>query len=432
MPTRRTLRRAALAAGALTVLIATSLASPLVDRVDINDLIARLATDIRDNYVFPDKGAQAADMLEANAKAGDYDNLDEQALAQRLTADLRTLTRDLHFGVRLEPPEPPALVESRPPAPARETAIRRVDRLEGNIGYIDLRGFGPRAAVESRIHATMHLLEGADAIILDLRKNGGGEPETVQLLCSYLFPKDKPVHLNSLYFRPTDETTEYWTQPGSVQGPGFADTPVWVLTSRFTFSAAEECTYNLKARKRATIVGETTGGGAHPVDAFRVGNFVAMIPVGRAIHPVTGTNWEGTGVEPDVKAPADQALDVAIDLAMENLAASEDPDVADEARWALLTRRAQSRPFDIDPARLAAIAGDYGERHITQREGTLWYARAAVTAEPRRLVPVAEETFVIDGTPGFRLENHRAPDGSIKGLRGVYQQGHSDYSPRQN
>lgn len=433
MPTRPSLTRLALAASALGLLIATSLASPFVDRVDIGDLIAELAADIRANYVFPDKADQAADMLETNAKAGRYEGLPEIELAQRLTTDLQTLTRDRHFAVRLAPPEAPqALQQSPTPERRRNTPIRSVQRLEGNIGYIDFRGFEQRATIEPQIHAMMHLLEGADALIVDLRKNGGGDPETVQLLCSYLFPKNAPTHLNSLYFRPADQTTEFWTQPESVQGPGFAQTPVWVLTSRYTFSGAEEFSYNLQTRQRATIVGETTGGGAHPVDGYRVGNLVAMIPVGRAINPVTGKNWEGTGVEPDVKCPSDKALDVAIELAMETLAKSTDSAVAADVRWALLARRADSNPWPVSSDALATIAGDYGERVLNIREGKLWYARPAVSPDQRLLVPVDEDTFMIQGTPGFRLEVDRASDGSIEGLRGVYQQGHTDYSPRQD
>lgn len=433
MTTRRTLSRLALATSALAVLIATSLASPLIDRLDVDALIAELAADIRANYVFPDKADQAADMLETNAKAGRYEGLPEIELAQRLTTDLQTLTRDRHFAVRLAPPEAPqALQQSPTPERRRNTPIRSVQRLEGNIGYIDFRGFEQRATIEPQLHAMMHLLEGADALIVDLRKNGGGDPETVQLLCSYLFPKNAPTHLNSLYFRPADQTTEFWTQPESVQGPGFAQTPVWVLTSRYTFSGAEEFSYNLQTRQRATIVGETTGGGAHPVDGYRVGNLVAMIPVGRAINPVTGKNWEGTGVEPDVKCPSDKALDVAIELAMETLAKSDDPAIASEIQWALLARRAESSPWPIDTGLLAAVAGNYNERIITLRDGSLWYARTGVSAGEKRLVPVADDTFMLEGTPGFRLELDRAADGSIEGLRGVYLQGHTDYSPRQD
>jgi C-terminal processing protease CtpA/Prc len=132
----------------------------------------------------------------------------------------------------------------------------------------------------------------------------------VAYVCSYLFD-DEPVHLNDLYFRPSNETRQYWTSP-SLPGKRYLNRPVYVLTSKNTFSGAEEFSYNLKNLKRATIVGETTGGGAHPGGTERLGDyFTAFIPSGRAINPITKTNWEGTGVEPDIKVAADDALKTA-------------------------------------------------------------------------------------------------------------------------
>jgi C-terminal processing protease CtpA/Prc len=142
----------------------------------------------------------------------------------------------------------------------------------------------------------------------------------VQLLCSYLFGGE-PVHLNDLYFRPRDETHQFWTIP-YLPGKRYLDKEVYVLTSNRTFSAAEEFTYNLKNLKRATIVGETTGGGANPGGSERVGeHFELFVPSGRAINPVSKTNWEGTGVEPDVKSSADDALSTAHALALEKIVA---------------------------------------------------------------------------------------------------------------
>jgi hypothetical protein len=159
----------------------------------------------------------------------------------------------------------------------------------------------------------MHLLENTDAVIIDLRRNGGGDPHTVQLLCSYFF--DKPTHLNSLYWRDGDRTEEFWTL-ADLPGQRMADVPLFVLTSNYTFSGAEEFTYNMQTRKRATIVGETTGGGANPGGMVPVGErFGIFIPTGRAINPVTKTNWEGTGITPDVAVGAADALDTAITLA---------------------------------------------------------------------------------------------------------------------
>ncbi|MBL8220228.1 MAG: S41 family peptidase, partial [Bryobacterales bacterium] len=169
--------------------------------------------------------------------------------------------------------------------------------------------FFPAALGAETAVAAMNLLANCDALIVDVRRNGGGDPAMVALLSSYLF--DDVTHLNDLYFRPADSTRQWWTLP-FVPGKKLAGKPVYVLTSNRTFSAAEEFTYNLKNLKRATIVGETTGGGAHPGGMSRVStHFRAFIPTGRAINPVSKTNWEGTGVSPDVAVNQEAALKTA-------------------------------------------------------------------------------------------------------------------------
>jgi C-terminal processing protease CtpA/Prc len=187
--------------------------------------------------------------------------------------------------------------------------------MPGNIGYVDLRGFSdPKGGAET-VQAAMTFLANTDALIFDLRQNGGGDPEMVALISSYLFG-DKPVHLNSLYWRKGDRTEDFYTKP-NLANKKFADKDIYVLTSSRTFSGAEEFSYNLKNLKRATIVGETTGGGANPGGMFRLNeHFGVFIPTGRAVSPITKTNWEGTGVEPDIKAPKEQALKIAYLMAL--------------------------------------------------------------------------------------------------------------------
>lgn len=408
-------------------------ASGVLAGASVEAVVRDLAQGVRDNYVFPVKGEEAAAMLEANLETGEYETLEGAALAQRLTADLQNLTHDRHFALRPAPQRAEQEPEDGPPpANTGPLGFRKVERLDGNIGYIDLTGFAHRDRAEPFVHAAMRLLQGSDALIFDLRRNGGGDPATVQALCSYLFDPAQPVHLNSLYNRPSDTTTEYWTEPEILESDAMPDTPVWVLTSNFTFSGAEEFTYNLKTRDRATIVGERTGGGAHPVDGFLLegGDLLAMIPVGRAINPVTGDNWEGTGVEPDFDVPADDALDLALTQAFEVLADSDDPAVAEQAEWGLIARRAESGGVALDDSAMHEIAGDYGQRQLEVRENELWYSRSNAAAGWRRLVCVGEDLFVIEGIPGFRLEIDRDSTGGIEGLRGHYRQGHEDFSER--
>jgi len=169
--------------------------------------------------------------------------------------------------------------------------------------------------VRDTVRAVMDAVADARALILDLRHNGGGRPELVALICSYLF-EDDPVHLNSIYWRDRDTTETLVTDP-HVEGRKFGATkPAFVLTSKSTFSAAEEFAYDLQSRKRARIVGETTGGGAHPGGGHPLPHgMLVFVSTGRAINPVTGTDWGGVGVVPDVPVPADQALEAALELA---------------------------------------------------------------------------------------------------------------------
>jgi C-terminal processing protease CtpA/Prc len=213
---------------------------------------------------------------------------------------------------------------------------RKVERLGGNVGYLALDGFAGAEAAAEPAAAAMNFLANTDALLIDLRRNGGGDPSGVALLCSYFFD-EKPVHLNSLYWRKGDRTEEFWTRK-ELAGKRYLNKDVYVLTSARTFSGAEEFAYNLQTQKRATVVGETTGGGAHPGEGRPIGDHFGMfVPTGRAINPITKTNWEGTGVKPDVAVPADEALAKAHELAVKKILA----DTKDEE-----ARRQIQRDFD--------------------------------------------------------------------------------------
>jgi hypothetical protein len=282
--------------------------------------IQGLAKALRQRYVFPDVGERFASALLKKLAAGGYRATTATALADAINADLQAVRKDLHLRVRFDPSFRPRDPDAQPTAEERARyrkavtwqsfGVEKVERLAGNIGYIDLRNFHPIDLTAPSLSGAMSVVAGTDALILDLRQNGGGHPETVAFLCSYFFSDDDAVHINDIYDRPKNETHQYWT--GTVPGARYLGKPVYVLTSARTFSAAEEFSYDLQSLKRATLVGETTGGGAHPGDVLSVGGgFVAFVPSGRAINPITKTNWEGVGVKPDIAAPAAQALQVA-------------------------------------------------------------------------------------------------------------------------
>lgn len=265
----------------------------------IDTLIALLSAD----YIFPEVAEQVADVLRGH----DYDHLvDDTEFASAVTADLQSVNGDKHLRLLHEPP--------RPQARSRRHGFDKVEVLDGNIGYLentllrDPQEFGDIAA------AAMTLIADTDALIIDLRRNRGGEPGMVALICAYLL--DEFTHLNNLYLRRHDLTVQYWT-PHYVPGRRFGGhKPIWVLTSSVTFSAGEELAYDLQQLRRATIIGEPTRGGAHP-NAWHpiTDDLVATIPYARAINPVTDTNWESTGVVPDIPMPAQDALVHAHELA---------------------------------------------------------------------------------------------------------------------
>jgi C-terminal processing protease CtpA/Prc len=202
-------------------------------------------------------------------------------------------------------------------------AFDKVEILPNNIGYIKFDGFMDASFCGPTVNAAMTFVAHTDALIFDIRDNGGGQPDMVTLIASYLF--DHRTHLIDIYNRKEDSTTQNWTLSW-LPGPRMPTQPVYVLTSAHTFSGAEEFAFDLKTQKRATIIGETTGGGAHPVSGHPVADyFMIGVPFAKSLDPVTKTNWEGTGVEPDVKVPADQALATAEKLANEKIAAALQP-----------------------------------------------------------------------------------------------------------
>jgi hypothetical protein len=342
------------------------------EQLPSREIVAKALALLRENYVFPELAGQVAAAVETRLAAGEYDNLDEITLTDLLTGHLQAASGDKHLAVRLGGGPPPGRGPGPGGGPGRPAGgpgegrrrgdrqrdepadrearrlkmrqmgrldnfgIRRVERLDGNIGYLDLRRIPmPENAVPA-IAAAMELVCGTYALIIDLRDNGGGSPGGVMFWCSYLVPEE-PVHLNDIFRADTGETRQFWSLP-YVPGTRYLDRPVYVLISSRTFSGGEDLCYTLQALGRAELIGETTGGGAHPTRGFPISAAVHIaVPFARSVNPVTGTNWQGTGVVPDTAVPADQAYDAAYAKALTHVAGLGDvpPPVADEARDAL-------------------------------------------------------------------------------------------------
>ncbi|MGM1047772.1 Periplasmic protease [Paenibacillus uliginis N3/975] len=290
-----------------------------------DEIIHSLAKALNKHYVFPDIAKEMGKYLELKLTRNDYEAIKSpEAFCEQITIDLREISNDKHLKLRYteqdrsmdqKMSERVQQDEYLLKAKIDNYGFHKVERRPGNIGYIDLRGFhDPEFAGETAANA-MNLVANTDALIFDVRNNGGGSPFMVAFITSYLF-NSEPFHLNSFYSRAKDDLSQSWTLP-YVPGKRYGNKPVYVLTSHRTFSAAEEFTYNLKNLKRATVVGEVTAGGANPGFIHQLTmHFSIFIPNGRAINPITQTNWEGTGVIPDVKTTQNEAYETAYELAL--------------------------------------------------------------------------------------------------------------------
>jgi hypothetical protein len=294
----------------------------------IDGVIKRL----NDFYVFPEVANQMETAIRQRMQNKEYDQITSATLlAKTLTSHLRAISHDKHLEVHYSYPPVPNDSRSEPTPEQRERMRRfaasanfgfeKIDRLEGNIGYLRVDGFMPTdVGAETAINA-MNFLASTDALIFDLRYSvNGGDPTMSTLLSSYLFDSE-PVHLGDIYWREGNRTRQVWTMP-YVPGKRYIGKDVYFLTSKDTISAGEGFVYDLQNLKRVTVIGETTSGAANPGFEYRISeHFFMFVPMGRAINPITNTNWEGKGVKPDIEVPAEQALRTAHLMALQKLLA---------------------------------------------------------------------------------------------------------------
>ena len=415
--------------------------APTLEAANKQAIVDEISALLNKNYIFAETAAKMEERIRTRLKNGDYDKFsDAREFALAVSQDLASVSKDKHLGFDFAPEmaadirrlrsrnadEVKAAREKELNADRRDNfGFRKVEQLPGNIGYLDFRVFLSPDQAGATAVAAMNFLAYCDAIIVDLRQNGGGDPAQIQLISSYFFAE--PAHLNDLYYRAADTTENYWTLP-YVPGPKPVGADLYILTSAGTFSGAEEFSYNMKNLKRAIIIGETTGGGAHPTNAMIVQeNFILRVPVGRAINPVSKTNWEGTGVTPDIPVPAAQAFDRAYAMAVEKLAAkAADPQTKGEFEWILIGLKAKTGPPRVDEKTLKTYTGVYGERKITFENGALFYQR---TGPKYRLIPLTGTLFAVEGLDYFRVE-FVVKDGQAVELVGLYTNGDRQPSPR--
>jgi len=290
-------------------------------------MIQMLLARLDGYYLMPEKAAEMRRVVEAAEAAGKYDRLTAGAqLANALTSDLRSVQRDHHLNVEYksivlaaeEPPQgskpdpgpDPGLLAAGGRAVAgvfRDYGVTEVSVLDGNVGYLRVSGFSPAYLAAPKYASAMRKLHDTRAMIVDLRDNGGGYGQAAETLASYFF--DQRTRLNDTVYPREGVTVEGWTTE-RLDGPRYGQQkPVYILTSRGTFSAAEDFAYALQQQKRALVVGESTRGGAHPVELFRLSDhFRVWVPTGWSHNAISNGNWDKTGVKPDLPMAANEAL----------------------------------------------------------------------------------------------------------------------------
>lgn len=410
------------------------------------DIVDSLSSYLSSWYVFQEVANDIDRHLRERHSAGAYDDIARlYDFTKQVNEDIQSVCGDKHLRIVLMNPElynanniddPEA--EARYERMAQEMARRsnygfiEVRILAGNVGYIELQSFDDVDNASTTAIGAMNFVAHADALIIDLRKNHGGSSNMIDLLISYFF-KER-THLYNLYERVTDSTTQYSTNP-VVQGSKLPNIPIYVLTSSRTFSAAEAFAYVLQSLGRAKIVGEVTRGGAHPTDRFyvKISDEILIslaIPTSRAISPVTGTNWEGVGVIPDIPTTVEDALTIAHLDAVENqILALEDESIIRENEWTITSLRVELEPVSLNKSAATEFVGTYGPRTITLEEGNLFYQREG---RPKyQLIPMGDDRFILQGDDDtFRIKFVRSNDGQVKELKGEYKNGYSDSNPR--
>lgn len=404
------------------------------------EIIDSVCQAMNKTYVFPDVAKKMAKDLRKKYKDKKYAALTSlRAFTDQLTKDLQAISHDKHLRVVYVSDDLVSRMQNDTLTDdAKEKQVEQARRenygfeemkiLNGNIGYVKFNRFADTENAGMTAIAVMNFLAYTDALIFDLRDNGGGSPSMIQLILSYLF--EEPKHVNTFYVRETDSLEQFWTQE-YVEGPKLLDTDVYVLTSGYTFSAAEEFTYDLQNLKRGTIVGEITGGGAHPNArvAFASLNIGMSLPFGRAINPISGTNWEGVGVKPDIEVPRDKAFDTAYSEALKKLKdKTTDKNRQAQIQWVIDGLNIKLNPVSLDEAAMQKYVGTYGPRTITFRDGGLYYQRE--DRPEYALIPMGNNMFMLDGLDYFRIKFVLDDAGQVTQLVGLYDDGHTDANNR--
>lgn len=391
---------------------------------DAEQAVESIATLIERAYYDADRAARIAAMLRDASASGHFDRAESpDAIASLLSEML--IKEDRHFSVNyIGPEEVQARLHSAKASLSVESTegnddilarmnfgFSEVKILPGNIGYLRLDRFVSGHGAYSAATAALRFIANSDAVIIDLRTNGGGDRQMVQFLISHFLDPNNPVIINTFVSRRHENPQQMWQL---IEHPaGFRpEIPLFVLTSGSTGSAAEGFAYHLRAMERATLVGETTYGAGNPGGTLLTDEgYVLFVSTGSARNPITGTNWEGVGVTPHIEIESDQALDRARLEAFNSLLAESDlaEDQRAFLRWGQERLNAELEPVAVPSEQAARLVGDYGIRDITFESGQLYYQREG--SDPRVLVPLGGDRFMFADDDKYRFAFEFDDDG---------------------
>ncbi|MES2275998.1 MAG: S41 family peptidase [Bacteroidota bacterium] len=403
------------------------------------EVVDSLSKSLIKNYIFPDTARRMGNKIRENLAKGLYDTISNpRDFARKLTKDLRSVYNDLHLSMNFNPNAEKNLMDTSPKNTAENDAkdleaarsqnygFIKTELLKGNVGYVQFNQFYPLTDdAKKTVESAFTFLKYSDGLIINLRDNRGGSPDMVKYICSFLF--SKPTHINDLFEHRTGKTQQYWTEP--VKGyEGLTGIPVYVLTNGRTFSAAEEFAYDLQSQRRGKVVGEATGGGAHPVSFQLTGHgFIALVPYARALNPITKTNWEAVGVKPDLAVDPDNAIDAALlNFYDDRIAVLTDSVTKAPFAWDRAMLYANLHPQIVDPSLLKSYTGIFKFREnvgetITFEQGAL-YAKAEV-GKSSRLIALSANIFKPEHNDTYKLEFVKDATGQISQVKLIFDDG---------
>jgi hypothetical protein len=417
---------------------------PAIDASARAAIVDSVTATIDSIYVLGEPAKRIVAGLRKNLADGTYDDLTDPAeFARRLYDDAQAISHDGHFDISALPPLDPTVAErqlTEDPAEAERRrryyrtmnyGFNKAEIFPGGIGYVRFDQFGHGEDAFEAAAAAMNFVANSNAVIIDLRQNGGGSAAMIRFVCGYLF--EEKEHLINWDIRAEGKTVQSYSAD-YVPGKRITEQPVYVLTSNRTFSAAEEFTFDLKNLERAVVVGDTTGGGGHTVAGY-VFDFDSLrvrmrVPYGRAYNPENNEGWEGTGVIPDIAVPEEKALITARSEALKKLIENEEDErFRATFQWGLDDLESQLNPMELSKKQMKQYVGSYGPRRIFIEDGVLYYQRAD---RPRyELSPMGEDLFRVGDLDYFRISFERDEKGKVVKLIGLYSMGRTDSNERE-